>query len=155
MKKTEELSNRFTEVMLNGRWIANTNFKEALQSVDWHQANKKVKNLNTIYLLTKHINYYINGIIAVFEGGELEIRDKYSFYFLPLTSSNQWEDIKEELIKNSEKFSHYVKKISERQLQQPFVDKKYGSYQRNIEAMIEHSYYHLGQISLLKKLTEK
>ncbi len=39
MKKTEELSNRFTEVTLNGRWIANTNFKEALQSVDWHQAD--------------------------------------------------------------------------------------------------------------------
>ncbi len=56
MKKTEELSNRFTEVMLDGKWIAYTNFKEALQSVDWHQANKKVENLNIIYLLTKHIN---------------------------------------------------------------------------------------------------
>jgi hypothetical protein len=37
-------------------------------------------------------------------------------------------------------------------LNQSFVKEEYGSYSRNIEAQIEHSYYHLGQISLLKKL---
>jgi hypothetical protein len=35
---------------------------------------------------------------------------------------------------------------------QPFVDEKYGTYLRNIEGVIEHSYYHLGQVSLLKKM---
>ncbi|HBC04915.1 MAG TPA: DUF1572 domain-containing protein, partial [Aequorivita sp.] len=38
-------------------------------------------------------------------------------------------------------------------LNEIFADEKYGTYQRNIEGMIEHCYYHLGQISLLKKLT--
>ena len=33
-----------------------------------------------------------------------------------------------------------------------FFDEKYGTYLRNIEGVIEHSYYHLGQISLLKKM---
>ena len=37
-------------------------------------------------------------------------------------------------------------------LEEPFVDEKYGTYLRNIEAVIEHSYYHLGQISLIRKL---
>jgi hypothetical protein len=37
-------------------------------------------------------------------------------------------------------------------LDQPFVDEKYGSYLRNIEGVIEHSYYHLGQISLIRKM---
>ena len=37
-------------------------------------------------------------------------------------------------------------------LENNFVDKKYGSYRRNIEGMIEHSYYHLGQISLIRKM---
>lgn len=35
---------------------------------------------------------------------------------------------------------------------QPFVKQEYGTYLRNIEAQIEHSYYHLGQISLIKKM---
>jgi hypothetical protein len=37
-------------------------------------------------------------------------------------------------------------------MQQPFVNEKYGSLQRNIDAMIEHSYYHLGQIVLIRKI---
>lgn len=32
-----------------------------------------------------------------------------------------------------------------------FSEEKYGSYFRNIDAMIAHSYYHLGQIVLLDK----
>lgn len=30
-------------------------------------------------LLTFHIDYYLKGLIQVMDGGELEIRDKYSF----------------------------------------------------------------------------
>ena len=37
-------------------------------------------------------------------------------------------------------------------MKENFVDEKYGTFQRNIEAMIEHSYYHLGQIVLIKKM---
>ena len=37
-------------------------------------------------------------------------------------------------------------------LAQTFVYEKYGSYLRNIEGVIEHSYYHLGQVSLIRKM---
>ncbi|GAA4794839.1 hypothetical protein GCM10023231_24020 [Olivibacter ginsenosidimutans] len=33
-----------------------------------------------------------------------------------------------------------------------FIDEQYGTYLRNIEGVIEHGYYHLGQIVLIKKL---
>ncbi|MEG1022142.1 MAG: hypothetical protein RSE50_11550 [Myroides sp.] len=42
--------------------------------------------------------------------------------------------------------------MRDEKLDSVFVDEKYGSYRRNIEAMIEHSYYHLGQIVLIKKM---
>jgi hypothetical protein len=42
--------------------------------------------------------------------------------------------------------------MPEEKLNQVFVDEKYGTYQRNIDAMIEHAYYHLGQIVLIKKM---
>ena len=42
--------------------------------------------------------------------------------------------------------------MPEEELSQGFVDEKYGTYSRNIDGMIEHSYYHLGQIVLIKKL---
>lgn len=40
----------------------------------------------------------------------------------------------------------------EEKLKEAFVEEKYGTYQRNLEGMIEHSYYHLGQIVLIKEL---
>jgi len=33
----------------------------------------------SIAALTFHINYYVAGVLNVFQGGKLEIRDKYSF----------------------------------------------------------------------------
>jgi hypothetical protein len=42
--------------------------------------------------------------------------------------------------------------MSKEQKDDIFEEEKYGIYRRNIEAIIEHSYYHLGQISLIKKL---
>jgi hypothetical protein len=84
MTRNVAIANRLREVLLNGKWIANTNFKEQIESVSWQQAIQKIDNLNTIALLTFHINYYLKGILNVFNGGELSIRDKYSLTCLQL-----------------------------------------------------------------------
>lgn len=152
MENSAQLANRFREVTLNGKWIAYTNFKEQLTDVTLFDANKKVADLNTIALLTFHINYFVTGVLNVFEGGNLEIKDALSFDMPKLTSEAEWNTLKQELFDNSEKFANYIESFSDKKLNSVFVDEKYGTYRRNIEAMIEHSYYHLGQIVLIKKL---
>jgi hypothetical protein len=152
MERNKIIANRLREVLLNGRWIANTNYKEQIQSVSWEQATRKIGNLNTIAALTYHINYYLAGLLNVFNGGELEIRDKYSFDLPPIKSETNWKDLINEFLTNSEKFTVQVEKMVDNKLDEPFVDEKYGTYLRNIEGVIEHSYYHLGQISLIKKM---
>lgn len=146
------IANRLEEVLLNGRWIANTNYKDQILNTTWDQATKKVGNLNTIAVLTYHINYYLSGVLNVFEGGNLEIRDKYSFDAPVITSAKDWQQRIDEFLIISEKFVNQVQQMSDDKLKEIFVDKKYGTYQRNIEAMIEHSYYHLGQIVIIKKM---
>jgi len=42
--------------------------------------------------------------------------------------------------------------MEEAKLDAVFFDAKYGTYQRNLEGVIEHNYYHLGQISFIKKM---
>lgn len=152
MKNSAILANRFREVILNGVWIANTNFKNELTIVDWKLANTKHQNLNTIAVLAQHIHYYVNGIKQVFLNGNLEIRDRFSFDFPEIESQSQWEDFLAKFWKDAEEFADLIEKMSEEKLLENFVDEKYGSYLRNIDAMIEHSYYHLGQIVLIKKL---
>lgn len=152
MKETSQISKRFREVILNGTWIANTNFKDQLSDMDWEIAIKKLESLNTVADLAQHIHYYISGINTVFKGGNLEIKDKFSFDFLPIKSQGEWNAFLSKFWNDAEEFASLIEQLPEGKLDEAFVDKKYGTYLRNIEAMIEHSYYHLGQIVLIKKL---
>jgi len=152
MKQSNQIANRLREVFLNGLWIANTNYNDLLSTITFEQATKKVGNLNTIAALTYHINYYLAGLIKVFEGGPLEIKDKYSFDLPPIQCEEDWKTLFNNLLSNAEKFAKQVEQMPDEKLKETFVDEKYGTYQRNIEGIIEHSYYHLGQISLIKKL---
>ncbi|WP_347220184.1 DUF1572 domain-containing protein [Chryseobacterium sp.] len=152
MNSALQLAKRFREVLLDGLWIANTNFKDQLSDVTWKQAVTKVGSLNTIAMLTFHIDYYIAGIIPVFEGGQLTIKDKYSFDLPPIESQEQWDALLNKLWSDSETFAVLLEKMPDSKLDEVFADEKYGTYQRNIDGMIEHAYYHLGQITLIKKL---
>ncbi len=154
MNYSQALSIRLREVLLDGKWIANTNFKAQITNVTWQQATFRVGNLNTIALLTFHINYYLQGLNDAFESGKLEIRDKYSFNATPINSEEDWQNLIDSFITNAERFIKQVAKLDETKLDEPFIDPMYGDYHRNIEGMIEHTYYHLGQISLIRKLIE-
>lgn len=152
MKSALQLADRFREVILNGTWVTGTNYKDQLSNVSWEQAAQKIDSLNTIAALTSHIHYYIFGILNVLKGGTLNIKDKFSFDFPSIKSKEDWEKILDKLWNDSENFANLIEQMTEEKLKEDFADKKYGSYQKNINAMIEHSYYHLGQIVIIKKL---
>jgi len=155
MKKTAQLANRFREIILNGTWIANTNYKDQLENLDWEISTSKFDSLNTISVLAQHVHYYINGVQNVLNGGNLEIRDKYSFDFPAINSQKEWEEFLTKFWKDAEDLAKLIEQLPVEKLNQSFVDDKYGTYQRNIDGIIEHSYYHLGQIVLIKKIILK
>ncbi|MEM7102779.1 MAG: DUF1572 domain-containing protein [Bacteroidota bacterium] len=151
MEYTAIMARQLREVYLNGTWIA-TNLKAQLADVTFEQATKKIGDLNTIAALAFHINYYVAGVGQALKGGKLEIRDKFSFDLPPLSSEEDWENLKNQMWEDGENFANAVEQLQEEQLSNAFFDEKYGSYYRNIVGIIEHTYYHLGQIALLKKL---
>ena len=152
MNRSQFIAKRLSEVYLDGHWVANTNYKEQLSALNWQQATQQVGPLNTIALLTYHINYYLRGLLQVLNGGALEIKDKYSFDMPPVTNDKEWLTLTNEFFSNAEKFVAAVAQLPDEKMDEHFVDPKYGTWYRNLEAVVEHSYYHLGQISLIKKL---
>ena len=152
MANTKQLAKQFREVILNGTWIANTNYQNELNGLDWKVATTPVHSLNTIAVLAQHIHYYIKGISNVLQGGSLDIKDKYSFDFKPMESQAQWDSFLNLFWNDAEAFAALVEQLPEEKIRSVFVDEKYDTYYRNITGMIEHSYYHLGQIVLLKKI---
>lgn len=152
MHRNLAIASRLREVLLDGYWIANTNFKAQILSTSWEKATQKVGNLNTIAALTFHINYYLRGVSNVLGGGKLEISDKYSFDVPQIQSEMDWKNMVSNFLNNAEKLVNQVEQLPDAMLDHIFVDEKYGNYLRNIEGVIEHSYYHLGQVSLIKKM---
>jgi len=152
MEKSHQIANRFREVVLNGTWIANTNYKDQLSGLDWKIATTSIQSLNSVAVLAQHIHYYVAGLIAAFKTGSLTIKDQFSFDFPPIESQHEWETFLSKFWLDAEEFASITQQFSEIQMEQPFIDEKYGTLQRNIDGLIEHSYYHLGQIVLIKKM---
>jgi len=151
MNTTTQIANQFKEVFIDGNWVA-TNLKAQLADVTWEQATTKIDSFNTIAVLVFHLNYYVAGILNVFEGGTLDIRDKYSFDAPSITSKEEWESLMNKTYQDAERLANHIARMPEEKLVEPFADEKYGNYARNIHGMIGHSYYHLGQIVLIKKM---
>ncbi len=116
-------------------------FTDISQKTPTHQKNTLGK-----------LAYYINGINNVFKGGTLDIKDQFSFDFPPIQSQQEWDDFLQKFWNDAEEFASLIEQMPDEKLNEDFVNPKYGTYLRNIDGMIEHSYYHLGQISLIKKL---
>lgn len=154
MNTSQYLAHRIRELFLNGTWIANTNYKTCLETLPWQLALNKYPN-NSIAELAQHVHYYLKGVMDVLKGGPLLVKDKYSFQFDEIKSQEQWETFLKLFWKDAEEFAQIIEQLSEEKLNETFVKKDYGSYQRNIDAIIEHAYYHLGQIALIKKCIEK
>ena len=100
----------------------------------------KIGSLNTLALLTFHIHYYIAGVLEVLEGGDLTIRDKYSFDLPEMNTEEAWDALRQALYRDAELCATHVERMSEEQLDATFVDGKYGTWRGNIEVSIGHGY---------------
>jgi uncharacterized damage-inducible protein DinB len=145
------IAKQIRELHFGGNWT-NVNLKDTLNGLTWQQSIAKIDHLNTIAALVYHINYFTVAVIKVLEGGPLTSSDKYSFDLPLIQSADEWDKLK---IKNSDDAEHYAKLVEQlpaEKLEEIFTHEKYESYYKNIQGIIEHIHYHLGQMVLIKKM---
>jgi uncharacterized damage-inducible protein DinB len=153
MNLTEQMAKQFRELYWGGNWTG-VSLIENLEDIDWLQATTKVYSFNTIAALVHHMNFYVNAVITVLHGEPLTASDKYSFNHPAILSPDDWEKLLDTTQLEAEQFAGMVEKLPESKLWETFADGKYGNYYRNIQGVIEHSHYHLGQIILIKKIIQ-
>ncbi len=129
-----------------------SNVSEVLADVTWKEATYELEGFNTIAKLVYHIQYYMEGVSEVFAGGELSIRDKYSFDCPAFDNAASWENFKQKVLKMGELFADRIAAYPDTSWEEDFTAERYGVYFRNIIGLLEHSYYHLGQIVIIKKM---
>lgn len=148
---SEQIAKNLREVYFGGNWTA-VNLKESLSELKWQDAIKKIGSLNTISSLVYHINYYVIAALKVLQGGPLDAHDKYSFDTPPISSQSDWDRLVSDVFTNAENLADAIEVLPDSKLWEDFTNKKYGNYYRNLNGIIEHTHYHLGQIVLIKKL---
>ena len=148
---TKEIARHVREVHFGENWTDSC-LKDQLEDVDWLEATTQVHALNSISSLAYHINYYIVAVIGVLQNKPLVAQDKESFNLPPISSQEDWNKLLEKIWADAEKFAVLIENFPEEKLFEDMSDKKYGSFYRNFQGIIEHFYYHLGQIALIKKI---
>lgn len=151
MNLTTQIAKHFREVHFGGNWTC-SNLKDNLSDLTWQQAITPVQNLNTIAALVYHVNYYVNAVLKVLQGEQLNAKDEYNFIHPVICSEEDWEELRNKALTDAEKFAVLIEQLPEHRLWEYFEEEKYGIYYRNIHGIIEHTHYHLGQIALIKKM---
>ncbi|HYF29551.1 MAG TPA: DinB family protein [Chitinophagaceae bacterium] len=151
MSLSAQLAKHFRDVHFGGNWTS-VNLKDSIASINWQQATTQVHSCNTIAALVYHINYYVSAVLKVLQGHPLDAHDKYSFDLPPIQSQEGWEQLLDKTWSDAESFAVLVEQLPEAKLWENMADPKYGTYYRNIQGIIEHAHYHLGQIVIVKKM---
>jgi len=151
MPLSAEIARQIREVHFGGNWT-DVSLQKLLEDVDWKEATHQVDDLNSIAVLVFHISYYISAVLKVLQKGPLEARDKYSFNLPEIRSQKDWDLLLKNVWQDAEEFAKLIEKMSDKEIWSIMLDQKYGSYYRNFQGIIEHFHYHMGQISLLKKM---
>jgi uncharacterized damage-inducible protein DinB len=151
MNVSSQIAKHFREVHFGGNWTT-TNIKDTLESISWEQANEKVDSLNSIVTLTYHMSYYVSAVLKVLQGGPLVAKDEFSFDHSSIQSESDWEQLTARYLSEAAALSDMIEQLPEETIWSDFTDEKYGSYYRNLHGIVEHTHYHLGQISLVKKM---
>jgi len=154
MSLMAHMAKQIRDVYNGGNWTS-VNFKDQLADITWQQANRKIYNFNTIVALVYHVSYYVSALIPVLQGGSLNAHDKYSFDHPPIRSQKDWEEMVNKTWSDAEILAVLIEQLPESKLWEDFFDIKYGSYYRNIQGIIEHNHYHLGQIVLIKEIIQQ
>jgi len=151
MTFSAQLADDIRRLHFGKSWVA-TDLKTQLADVSWEEAQTKVHSLNSILALTYHIHYYFAGVLEVLRGGDLTIRDKFSYDHPPIHSQEDWETLQALVWEVAETFAKEVELLGEDKLKSLMAEEKYGTWFRNVLVILEHAQYHLGQIVLLKKI---
>ena len=151
MNLPEQLAKHFRTFYTGGNYTG-VNLKDTLEGVTWQQATTSIFNCNTIAVLIYHMNYYVRLVTKVLQGHPLEGSDKYAFDAPPVQSAEDWEQLKHHVFTDAENIAGLIEQLPPEKLDEVFHDERYGIFYRNLQGIVEHNHYHLGQVVLLKKI---
>jgi uncharacterized damage-inducible protein DinB len=156
MSVSEAIAQHLLDIHFGENWtdswitknLEDVSRKEALQVT--------AGSVNTVASLLYHITFYNKVIEQRLKGTDPYINESNGFDMPVIHSDEDWEALKADNLQTAKDLAALIKDIPDTRLQQPVL-KLPGSesYYRQLHGVIEHAYYHLGQIVILKNIIRK
>ena len=112
-----------------------SNRKDNLAGITWQQATTSVGTFNTIATLVYHMHYYVDTVLKVLQGGQLNASDTLSFSHLPIPSQYYWNKLPDKVWADAEDFDSMVELLPEDKFWENFSDNKYRNCYRIFMAL--------------------
>jgi len=133
----------------NNNW-AGLNLYEMLNGITDNSANLKLPNFNhTIHQIARHlVTDFV--VIKRLQGIDYKLKDEE--IWMPEINC-KWADTVNAIKENKNEIIRILHNLSDESLDKPIL-KNQSSVYKNLHGYIQHSYYHFGQIALMKKFIE-
>lgn len=148
----QHMGKHYRQAFFGGNWSDNC-YQQHIDGLDYRLATEAQPGANSIAAIVYHVHFFINGVLSVLEGRELVTGDDKSWQTPSFTSQAEWDSFVARVLAEAEQLAQALEALPEGGIWAHFYDPKYSSIFTNGLGILEHSYYHLGQIALLRKQT--
>lgn len=154
MTTAEHIAQHLLDVHEGGNWTE-VDITSTLKDVTFQEAlTVTPASVNTIASILYHITYYNVVVRKRLDGIGTEIPESNGFDMPPVTSDEDWQQLKHYNITSAHELADKMRQVDEAKLHQPIIEGQ-STFYKNMQGCVEHVHYHLGQIVLLKNLVRK
>jgi hypothetical protein len=151
MKITEAIAQHITEAVEGVNWTE-VDLKNVLADVSFEEAATLTNaSTNTIAAIVYHLNYYNIKLLERVKGITNPVNASNGFDMQVLKNAEEWNVLRKENITSTKALAVAVSAFPEEKLFD--INPANGlTFYKNLHGCVEHIYYHLGQIFILKTL---
>ncbi len=153
MNTTTTIAENLLTCFEGNNWTSVT-IADTIKDVNWQQAQQRTAaSSNTIASLIHHLCYWNFVLLQRSKGKNPVIPESNGFDVKAFENETDWNELKEETHQSFIKLADAIKNFDEEKLNETYAEGK-SSYYKNFNGIVEHAYYHLGQIVIIKKLIQ-
>lgn len=106
--------------------------------------------VHSIWEIVLHIGAWKNACKRRLEGDRAQLTDTEDWPIVKQTTSEKWQDAKDNLLKNHQQLLEAISRLDERRLDTPVIEGMSSVY-ITLQGVVQHDLYHAGQIAILKR----
>jgi hypothetical protein len=147
----EQLAENLLTVFEGGNWTE-VCIVDVLYDVSYIEASTKTPaSPNTIAGLVHHLMYWNGVILQRIQNHDPQIPESNGFDVQALATEKDWQLLIEQTKHSYIKLAEAIKRFPTERLNAPTNFGK-SNFGKNLFGIVEHAYYHLGQMVMIKKM---